>query len=320
MELERPVGSIETGIGIDVTRGAIRRELGEAIPTIVERDRFLQRTIQLVAQHAHQPFVAIYTRGVTGHDLVLRASTLPPSTPAPARLTGAINGRPSIVRASNGAGNAALIAALRAGHDPYGALVVFQERGFTPADQARIEMLAEEIAPAVAVAEYHHAVKQASILDLPSGAYAAWFLKQRLDEEIERAGRAGRDVTLLLLEVHGAEATQAHPVLLGGADPTREMAAALTGSTRMFDVIAQRGPGQFAVLLVDARRDDIARVVARIEARLTRALARSLAESDAVSVVASHAAFPVDGLDATTLFMAAEHRLDEALRRVIAAR
>lgn len=300
----------------NVARTMIRMELAEAISGIVERDRFLQRTAQLVSRQCGQPFVAIYTRGAAGGGLVLRSSTLPPTSPAPARLTSPGAELSNVVRSSSGTGNTALVTPLRVQGDAIGALVVFQERGeFSVADRLLVETVAMEIAPAVAVAEQHHAIKQASVVDLSSGAYTTWFLKQRLDEEIERARRQSRDVSLLLLNVFGVghvwrETNSLHP-----ASVLRELANVLTSSTRMFDIVAQRAPGEFAILLVDAGEAAVPTVAERIRARVLRALERALPHGVDIDVVASSATFPVDGDDASGLILTAEHRLDAALRR-----
>lgn len=317
MILEHPSGGPEFGIGHDeAARMTIRKELGEAISGIIERDRFLQRAAQLVSRHAGQPNVAIYTRGVAGGDLILRASTMPTSSPAPARLSGSTNGRSSIIRSMYGSDNAALIATLTSEDEAFGALIVFRAHGgFNSGDQGMVETLAEEIAPAVAVAERHHAIKQASVVDLTSGAYTSWFLVQRLEEEIERARRKEREVTVLLLNLHGMESIWHAHDFLGGTTMPRELANVLTSSTRMFDVVAQRGPGEFAIMLVDARAEDAGIVVARLETRVARALERTHPDVDDVAVVTSHSSFPVDGEDASALILTAEHRLDEALRR-----
>lgn len=294
----------------------IREELADAIPGIVERDRFLLRVVHLVARHADQALVAIYTRGIAGGDFVLRASTMPQNSPAPTRLAVDGNGHASVIRSSRGSGNAALIATLRDGDDAIGALVAFQAHGgFSRSDQRLVESLAEEIAPAVLVAERHHAVKQHSVVDLSSGVYANWFLNQRLEEEIERARRQGRGATVVLLQVDGVDLVWSEADFLGGTTLLRELANVLTSSTRMFDVVAQRAPGEFAILLVDSAPDDAAVVVDRIRARVTRALDGSMTGESGVHVAASHAAYPVDGEDATSLILTAEHRLDEQVRR-----
>jgi diguanylate cyclase (GGDEF)-like protein len=316
MVLEHPGGDPEFSFGHEDAGSTIRTELGAAISGIIERDRFLQRAAQLVARHADQPYIAIYTRGVAGGELILRASTLPASAAAPARLSGSTNGRASVIRSTHGSGNAALIATLRSGDEAFGALVAFQSHGgFTPGAQAMVEALAAEIAPAIAVAERHHAIKQASVLDLTSGAYTNWFLNQRLEEEIERARRKGREVTVLLLNLQGMERRWHDTDFLGGTTLPRDLANVLTSSTRMFDVVAQRGPGAFAILLLDARAEDAGIVVDRLEARVALALERTHPPVAGVSVVISHASFPADGEDASALILTAEHRLDEALRR-----
>jgi diguanylate cyclase (GGDEF)-like protein len=317
MAQEQPLGGSAIGGAIaEAARTTIRKELGEAIPGLTERDRFLQRAAQLVAHHAGQSLVAIYTRGVAGGDFVLRASTLPPSAPAPSRLSGSTNGRASVIRSAHGSNNAALIANLREGNDSIGALVIFQEHGgFSPADQAIVETVAEEIAPAVAVAERHHAVKQSSVLDLASGAYTTWFFKQRLEEEIERARRQHRDVTVLLLTIQGAERLWSDADMLGCMTLPRDLANVLSSSIRMFDVVAHRAPAEFAIMLVDSQAASASIVIERVESRVLRALQRTPSETGDIAVVTSYASYPADGEDASALLLTAEHRLDEALRQ-----
>jgi len=296
-------------------RLSIREDLAESIPGLIERDRFLNRIVQLVARYSRQELVAVYTIGMAGGDFILRAGTLPHSSPPPARISIEPNTGASVISTA-ATGNAVLVAPLREEDDLIGALVVFQPHGgFSAADQALVEALAEEVAPAVAVAERHHVVKQHSVLDPASGAYTNWFLNQRLDEEIERARRQGREVTVVLLNLDGAERIWPTTDVLGGATLPRDLTNVLASSTRKFDVVAQRAPGEFAIMLVDSDAGDAVTVVERIRTRMEHAISRALPGETGVAVATSHASYPLDGEDATSLVLAAEHRLDDALRR-----
>jgi len=295
----------------------LRAGLGEILPSIVERDLFMQRLVQLIAQVAEQPLVALYTRGANGGDLIVRASTLPEPGTAPARMPVASLGG-GVAELAVSPDHAALVIPIEEGGAVLGAVLLFSTGGrFGDRERDLLAELVGEIGVAIEIAEQHHAIKQSSVLDLSTGAYAGWFLSQRLEEEIARAQRSGRSVTVVLAtildfpEVQGAHPFERVDALL------RDLADELAGATRLFDVVARRGPGEFAILLPDSDIEGAGTVIDRLRARVARVNQRFGRETGGalpavpIRVVTGLASYPIDGDRVATLLLAAEHRLNE---------
>jgi diguanylate cyclase (GGDEF)-like protein len=295
----------------------MRDALAETFPAIGDRDLFMQRMTQVVASASGQPHVALYTRSAAGSDLSLRWSTLSETGIAPPRIpVEPLAG--GIAELSATPEHRALVVPIAQAGRTLGALVLFGTGGsFAARERAVLGALADEIAPAISVVEQYHAVKQSSVLDLETGAYAGWFLSQRLEEEIARAQRTGRSVTVVLVSVLDfSQVRHAHPfervdTLL------RDLAAELAGVTRLFDIVARRGPGEFAILLPDSDVEGAGTVIERIRSRVARVNEHvSPAGTDGlqavpIRVVTGLASFPADGDRVATLLLAAEHRLNE---------
>jgi diguanylate cyclase (GGDEF)-like protein len=205
-----------------------------------------------------------------------------------------------------------------------GALVLYSAAGsrFGDQEQQLFAGIAEEIAPAIAVAEHHHAVKQASVVDLTTGAYAGWYLTQRFDAEIARAQRGGDPVTIVLVSVLDFEDVQRAVGYERADELLRSLAAEYAGLTRVFDIVSVRDRAEFAILLPDTDLSAAATVIGRVHQRSARVAERLLAESGGVSVqvVTGAASFPSDGDRVPNVMLVAEHRLNqnEVLQRRMA--
>ncbi|MDQ3547751.1 MAG: diguanylate cyclase, partial [Chloroflexota bacterium] len=238
----------------DTVRLAFRTEISDAISGIVDRDHFLLRLARRVADVTGDAWVAIYTRGGVGGDLLLRSNTMPNARPLPAR----ISADPSrmtdaIVEYSGADPSRHLIVSVPIGprDDVMGALVLYSStgEGLGEFERATLAAIAEEITPAITVAEHYHAVKQTSVVDLTTGAYVGWYVQQRFDEEIERARRTQSPVTVVIAAVFGFEEYQREAGYDAGDSLLREMTAEYSGLTRVFDVVGMRGRSEFTILL-----------------------------------------------------------------------
>jgi DNA-binding NtrC family response regulator len=111
-------------------------------------------------------------------------------------------------------------------------------------------------------------------------------LRERLEEETDRALRYGRPLSLLCVHLLGASGDRLH----------MEITRALAGQLRLIDVTAWDGPAQVLVLLPELDEEDVADTAAR----LTRALL-PLCERVRIGC----ATCPGDGADADTLLAGA---------------
>jgi diguanylate cyclase (GGDEF)-like protein len=212
------------------------------------------------------------------------------------------------------AGDLILAVPIGASDDVMGALVLYSStlEPLGESDRATLVAIADEIAPAIAVAEHHHAVKQSSVVDLTTGAYTAWYVNQRFDEEIARAQRTRNPVTVVIASVLGFETYQREAGYDAGDNLLRDLTTEYSGLTRVFDVVGMRGRSEFAILLPDTDLSQAVTVIARIHQRSARVIERLAVQPTArLHVVTGAAAFPADGDEATTILVAAEHRFNQ---------
>lgn len=300
-------------------RMALRTEIAKSIEGITERDHFLQRLARKVVEETRSSGAALYIRSLPGGDFVLRTSTLPLTEPIPPRISAQFErAHDEIIAFADDATNLRFevqTAPLGAANAVFGVLALFYwtEHSFTDADHQLRHDIAEEISPAIAVAEHHYVVKQASVTDLTTGAYTSWFLAQRFDEEIARAQRTSAPVTVVLASILDFERLQRELGYARADYLLRDLATEFSGLMRVFDVVAMRSRSDFAILLPDTDITNAARVIARAQQRSSRVIERLQADHPelAVHVVTGAASYPGDGERVSTIMLAAEHRLIE---------
>lgn len=293
---------------------AIRNEIAASIAGIIDRDHFLQRLTLRVADLGALPHLAVYIGSHHG-DLTLRVAGRVPASSLPARLplTVLTDGNPT----AHAAGMTLHVAPLMTSGDPFGVLVVYRpEVEDAPLVGLRqtLDSIAYELSPAVAIAERYHAVNQASVVDLPTGAYAPWYFNQRVDEEIARATRTGNAFTVVLVGVDQFDEIQRRLGYSRADQLLRDLAGEFTGLTRVCDVVGIRSRTQFSVLLPDTDLHGADTVIARVHQRAERVLERNgwRAALQHIIIATGASSFPSDGDRPTSLFVAAEHRLAEA--------
>jgi diguanylate cyclase (GGDEF)-like protein len=313
----------------DTARLAFKTEISDAISGIVDRDHFLQRLARRVADVTSDAWVAIYTRAGIGGDLLLRSNTMPNARPLPARISANPEQMTHDVIAYSGVDpTAGLIhsVTIGSGDDVMGALVLYSSNlaPLGETERTTLATIAEEIAPAIAVAELHHAVKQTAVVDLTTGAHVSWYVSQRFDEEIARAQRTQNPVTVVIAAVLGFEAYQREAGYAAGDELLRDLTTEYSGLTRVFDVVGLRARSEFTILLPDTDLSQAGTVIARIHQRSAKVIERlqQPASGTRVAVVTGAASFPADGSEATTIMLAAEHRFNqnEILHRRMAER
>lgn len=313
----------------DAARLAFKTEISDAISGIVDRDHFLQRLARRVADVTSDAWVAIYTRAGIGGDLLLRSNTMPNARPLPARISANPDQMTNDVISYSGVDpTAGLIHSvpIGSGDDVMGALVLYSSNlePLGEIERATLAIIAKEIAPAIAVAEHHHAVKQTSVVDLTTGAHVSWYVTQRFDEEIARAQRTQNPVTVVIAAVQGFEEYQREAGYDAGDELLRELTHEYSGLTRVFDVVGVRARSEFTILLPDTDLSQAGTVIARIHQRSAKVIERLVQPgvTAQVTVVTGAASFPADGSEATSILLAAEHRFNqnEILHRRMAER
>jgi len=125
-------------------------------------------------------------------------------------------------------------------------------------------------------------------------------LHERLDEEIGRHGRHGRQFALILLDLDGFKAVNERLGHLEGDRLLAEIGIALSDEVRAEDSVFRQGGDEFAVIVEETDAEEAGEVAARIRARIARRGYGSDEELP-LSGATGYAIFPADGLSTEEL-------------------
>jgi diguanylate cyclase (GGDEF)-like protein len=183
-------------------------------------------------------------------------------------------------------------------------------------DRLLLTTVANDLTIAVENSELYKLTKRMAITDELTGLNNYRFMLQRLDDEIERARRFGRNLSLLMLDADDFKLfndTQGH---VAGDVALSELANVMRGAVRDIDVVCRYGGEEFAILLPETDADG-----AFVAAEKVREAVASHAFSDAdgrkterLTVSIGLATFPVPAADREDLLRQADDALYVAKR------
>jgi diguanylate cyclase (GGDEF)-like protein len=99
--------------------------------------------------------------------------------------------------------------------------------------------------------------------------------QRRLQDEFVRSRRAGRQVSIVLIDVNNLTAVNKEYGVKAGDEVLRHVAKAADGTRRYNDVVARLGDDEFGVLLLDSGEDGVSAFINRLEERLARESAQT---------------------------------------------
>jgi diguanylate cyclase (GGDEF)-like protein len=179
------------------------------------------------------------------------------------------------------------------------------ETRFGDDDVRRLEELGERVGPALENARRFREARQLADHDALTGLHNRRYFHETLEREVARAGRYGRRLALVLLDVDDFKEINDRIGHLAGDAALAEAAERLRQVVRASDVACRVGGDELGVILPESGADDAQRLVERIQQAVT---SRPVARAGAVRVSAGIAELqPQD--DATSLF----ERADESL-------
>jgi diguanylate cyclase (GGDEF)-like protein len=180
-------------------------------------------------------------------------------------------------------------------------------------DERRLDLartMTNEAAVALENARLYDATRALADRDPLTGLYNHRFLYERLGEELLRAGRGHRPVSVLMLDIDDFKLvndTFGHQV---GDQFLVRLAGVVRSTLRASDIPARYGGEEFAVILPDS--DPAAAEAAAL--RIHDALREQPFQPEGrgkvpLSVSIGHATFPTDGRTATELIECADERM-----------
>ncbi len=147
-----------------------------------------------------------------------------------------------------------------------------------------------------------------AVTDALTGVLNRRGFELRLDVELERARRYGRQVAVAYVDVDGLKSVNDGHGHCSGDAVLTGVAEALRAGSREGDLVARVGGDEFVVALVEQDTAGADRFAKRLRARIRVARAQ-LGLVSPWDVTVGTAAFPADGSDASELIAAADRRL-----------
>jgi diguanylate cyclase (GGDEF)-like protein len=139
---------------------------------------------------------------------------------------------------------------------------------FPPEEIETMSAIARQAAAIIENARLHEKVQQQAIADPLTGLYNHRHLHERLEQEIARAKRSRRPLSLLMLDIDGLKLindTYGHQV---GDEALKLLASVLQSSCRVEDIVGRYGGDEFMVILPEADGVEAKSVGERIQANL----------------------------------------------------
>lgn len=170
----------------------------------------------------------------------------------------------------------------------------FAEEPFSKAAEEFLETLAAQAAIAVENAKLYTQAQEMAIHDGLTGIYNYRYFMKSLDEEIKRAERYGRAVSLMMIDIDlfkHVNDTYGHQ---RGDDVIKGLTQTLVNSTRETDIVSRYGGEEFCVILPETELDDAVEVAEKLRISVAKAsYAREKGQSVKVTISLGVAAYPV---------------------------
>lgn len=156
-----------------------------------------------------------------------------------------------------------------------------------------------------------------STRDLLTGLFNRGFFDDRLLEEVERAKRIYRPVTLAMLDLDHFKEFNDSRGHRAGDQLLKAVAKALRDSFRSADTVARYGGDEFAIIAADSGADEVGARLQEVR-EVVKNLVVTLPEGatmPSVTVSIGLASWPRDGQTAEDVLICADHRLYEVKRK-----
>lgn len=181
---------------------------------------------------------------------------------------------------------------------------------YSPGDVDFLAALAESTAIAVKNSRLYRTVEQSAIRDGLTGLYNHSYFHQTLTDEMVRARRYGRDVSLVLLDVDDFKRYNDDFGHLAGDRVLRWLGKVLLEHTRRADTVARYGGEEFAVIMSETPHDQAMIAAEKLLFAIDRKGPDDTEGKITVSLGVS--TYPADGASTADLIAAADRRMYRA--------
>ncbi len=142
--------------------------------------------------------------------------------------------------------------------------ILAEGRRFDAADLEAAHTIARRASAALTTAERYHRAKERAFIDDVTGVYNARYVLSTADNEIQRAIRYGRPLSVLFLDLDRFKMVNDRFGHLVGSNTLRTLSKLLAQCVRQVDTLARYGGDEFTILLVDTPHDMALVVAERI--------------------------------------------------------
>ena len=151
-------------------------------------------------------------------------------------------------------------------------------------------------------------VEKLSLKDKLTGLYNAAYIRERLDEEIQRAIHYQRPCSFVYLVIQNLEVFEVAQGEAKAEEAIKAVARAFNEELREFDRAARIGRGEFAIILPDKNKKKAIEIVEKIGGVLTSTLGPGMSLTPCAGISEN----PIDGVHADGLYIKAQDRMKAA--------
>jgi len=186
--------------------------------------------------------------------------------------------------------------------------------GLTEEDRLVLQAVSSELVVAVENSELYKLTKRLAITDDLTGLYNYRFLQQRLDEEIERAKRYDKDLSLLMLDVDDFKRFNDTHGHIAGDRALADLGRVLRANVREVDVVCRYGGEEFSIVLPETDAAGAFVVAEKVREAIAHHPFLDADEQPGVQVTVSVglATFPAHAKDKESLLKMADDALYQA--------
>ena len=187
--------------------------------------------------------------------------------------------------------------------------------GASRSSYSRFRILTPQVALEIRKVELYEQIEELSIVDGLTEVYLRRYLMDRLEEEVDRAGRLDLTFSIAMVDVDFFKACNDTYGHLVGDAVLRKIAARFKASVREVDMISRYGGEEFCIVLPETTKDLAVTVAQRLRSSIEASKIKAFDENIAITVSVGVATYPSDGKDVETLIEKADTALYKAKRK-----
>ncbi len=187
--------------------------------------------------------------------------------------------------------------------------------GATRTGYSRFRILIPQIALEFKKVELYEKIQELSIIDGLTGVYLRRYMMDRLEEEVERAGRLGLIFSIAMIDIdYFKKCNDKYGHLVGDA-VLKEIARRLKKSVREVDMVGRYGGEEFCIIFPDTGKELAMVVAERLRTAVNSDKIKVFDEAMKLTISSGVATYPNDGTSMNFLIDKADAALYMAKRK-----